>query len=279
MVLENTPFHRLQFKASHNSYDRAGNLPEQLEFDASSPALGGCRGLELDLVRHSDASGGANSSYFQINHLAGNTGPHLATYLRQLRDHHTQVPDHDPVFVTLDIKSTVGKFDVFPDEIDTYLRAHFDPALIYGPEHFFRSAGDMVQNAAAHGWPVLGALRGKFIFCLSGNKRWKGYYADKNPAQRLCFADVDVPDDQAAEEPPQTGNRIIANLNLHSVNQPKWTQSVPRFRAANWLVRGYVLNGSALWQNALTAGTNVLATDEVSGALWATVGNAPYRVG
>lgn len=279
MVDANAAFHRLLFKASHNSYDRAGDLASQLLFNPASPALGGCRGLELDLVRHSDASGGANGGYFRVNHVAGQTGPHLKTYLDQLRALHQQAPDHDPVFVTLDIKSAAGAFTVFPDEIDTYLRTHFDPALLYTPSHFLRSPGDLVQNAVAHGWPALSVLRGKFIFCLSGNKRWKAYYADKDPAQRLCFADVDLPDNQAAEKPPQTGNRIVANFNLHSANQPKWQQSVPRFRAANWLVRGYVLNGSGLWQNALTAGVNVLATDEVSGASWAAVGNAPYRLG
>jgi hypothetical protein len=279
MVDASTAFHRLQFKASHNSYDRAGDLPQQLLFNAASPALDGCRGLELDLVRHSVAEGPTDSRYFQINHVAGNTGKHLKVYLDQLLDHHLRAPGHDPVFVTLDIKSAAGPFAVFPDEIDTYLRAHFDPALIYAPGQFLRSAGDLVQNAAALGWSALAALRGKFIFCLSGNKRWKGYYADKDPAQRLCFADIDVTDNQAAEQPPQTGNRIVANFHLFGADHPKWQQSVPRFRAANWLVRGYVLNGSGLWQNALTAGVNVLATDEVSGAAWATVGNAPYRVG
>jgi Phosphoinositide phospholipase C, Ca2+-dependent len=278
MTTGNTAFHRLQFKASHNSYDRAGDLAAQLLFNSANPALGGCRGLELDLVRKSDSSGGTNSRYFQVNHVAGQTGPHLKVYLDQLRTLHQQDPDHDPVFVTLDIKSTAGPFVVFPDELDTYLRTHFDPALLYTPSHFLRSPGDLVQNAAAHGWPALSVLRGKFIFCLSGTKKWKAYYADKDPAQRLCFADIDVPDNQAATQPPQTGNRIVANMNLFSANVAKWRQSVPRFRAANWLVRGYVLNGSTLWQNALGAGINALATDEVSGAAWATVGSGPYRV-
>lgn len=279
MDLANEAFHRLQFKASHNSYDRDVEIPEQLEVHAGSPAEGACRGLELDIVRHSDGTGGQSRGYFQVNHVAGNTGPPLANYLALLLTHHHHSATHDPVFVTLDIKSEAGSHTVFPDEIDTYLREWFAPSLLFKPADLLLGPGDLVKNVAAHGWPTLGKLRGKFCFCLSGNEKWKSHYADTKPVQRLCFADFAVQDDDAAARPPQSGNRAIANYNLFNAQFPTWRKTVPRFRSANMLVRGYLLNKTTLWQRALAAGVNVLTTDKITGTDWAAVGPAPYRLG
>ena len=81
----------------------------------------GCRGLEMDINRHSDSSGGASESYFQVNHEQGGDGPdpgflsRTAAVVPRAEDH------HDPIFVMLDIKSKEGSVEAFPDEIDNYL--------------------------------------------------------------------------------------------------------------------------------------------------------------
>ena len=98
---DSTPFQNVVFKASHNSYDRKESLSEQLTL--KSPIYQcGCRGIELDIWRHSSDS--MNDGYFTVNH-ATNGGPKLSVYLDQLSDWHTKNPDHDVIWVMLDIKS------------------------------------------------------------------------------------------------------------------------------------------------------------------------------
>ena len=170
MAFDLIPYDRVALKASHN----------------------GCRGLELDITRHSDSSAGTNLSYFQISHQKGGSGPPLGAYLGYLLSFHANHSKHDPVFVTLDVKSESGSRFKFPKEIDSYLREWFDASLIWTPGDMrarSRSSADLCATVARTGWPRVGELRGKFLFCVSGNEKWKSNYADDNPKQRLCFAD------------------------------------------------------------------------------------------
>ena len=92
-------------------------------------------------------------------------------------------------------------------------------------------------------------MRGRFIFCLSGNNDWKSYYAKTNARRRLCFADADFDDSKRATVPTR-GQRIIYSSNLYTSNAGTWQESIGSLRAANLIVRGYVLNGEGLWGKA-----------------------------
>jgi len=190
---------------------------------------------------------------------------------------HANHSKHDPVFVTLDVKSESGSRSKFPKEIDGYLREWFDASLIWTPGDMrarSRSSPDLCATVARAGWPSVGELRGKFLFCVSGNESWKSNYADDNPRQRLCFADCEVDDDPDAAA--FTGNRAIANMNLFTSHHGIWSGTIPRFHQARQLVRGYELGSSGLWSKALAAGVNVLATDQVRGRTWAHVGTEAF---
>jgi hypothetical protein len=63
---------------------------------------------------------------------------------------------------------------------------------------------------------------------------------------------------------------------LFSDHKSVWARTVPLMRDMSLLVRGWKLNGATLWNDALEAGVNVLATDEVSGKSWAHVGSTPF---
>ena len=110
---------------------------------------------------------------------------------------------------------------------------------------------------------------------MSGTESWKSNYADDNPKQRLCFADCEVDDDDP-DAAAFTGNHAIANMNLFTSHHGIWSGTIPRFRQAHQLVRGYELGSSGLWSKAQAAGVNVLATDQVRGRTWAHVGTEAF---
>ena len=288
MSFENLGYDQLAFKAAHNSYQRDESVAEQLVWHDDRRYDCGCRGVELDFTRHSDGSGGKNATYFQVTHEQGGEGTNLSVYLAELLAWHSDNAGHDPVLVGLDIKSKEGKKELFPDEMDTYLRTWFDASLIYTPGALIarKPPGaasdapkiaeplDLVETVQNNGWPYLSELKGRFLFCLSGYEPWKSYYAQTAPNDRLCFADFDV-SDEAKWTDVDSGTRVVANLHLYSDHYGKWKKLVPDLRAQRFLVRGWVLNGSDLWKKAQKVGVNVLATDKVSDHEWAVVGNAP----
>jgi hypothetical protein len=267
-------YSEVSFKASHNSEERSEDAHATLAWDPNEKYQGGCRGLEYDMTRHSDNSGGGSIGFFQVTH-SGSDGPPLANYLGLLLSWHSQNTAHDVVSVHLDIKSTEGDYTGFPDEIDTYLGKWFNKSLIFTPQQLTGGA-DLVTYVRQNQWPTLKTLEGKFLFVLTGNEVWKKFYASDNKARRLCFADVDVSDDDKNAGPPQTGDRAIFNFNLYTDHESTWKVVVPRYRAAHCLVRGYVLNGEDLWNTAKTTGVNMLATDKIRGHSWAYVGDAPF---
>jgi Phosphoinositide phospholipase C, Ca2+-dependent len=267
-------YNAASYKASHNSYDRDEDSHQSLSWHENDKGKDGCRGLEYDIWRHSDDSVGRSLGYFTVAHTTSG-GPPFASYLGYLLSWHLAKPDHDVVSVIVDIKSTGGSEKPFPQEIDNYLREWFSASLIYTPHMLCPNSNDFVAYVKANGWPDVDALRGKFVFILSGNEKWKAFYAQDDPQARLCFADHDW-DDSKAVSIPSSGQRIIYSSNLFSDNFAKWKASVASLRAANLIARGYVINSDSLWQKCKEAKLNVFATDKIEKNAWAHVGETPF---
>ncbi len=190
---QNLPYNQAVFKSSHNSYDRDEQpLGKQLDFhnDPATYYNCGCRGLELDIWRHTQDN--PNSpDWFTVNHLT-NGGENFSVYLSQLQDWHSKNPGHDLVWVSLDVKSSMGDERTFPDELDRYLTNFMGRDLMLAPGDLFQgiSGNNLSELVRQQGWPLLGTLTNKFIFCLSGDEDWKKTYAETAPATRLCLADA-----------------------------------------------------------------------------------------
>ena len=274
-------YHEVSFKQSHNSYERKEDPHVTLTFHSQDPGNAGGRGLEYDIWRHSDATGGKSVGYFTVAHTIPGETP-FATYLGYLLSWHLAEPKHDVIFVTVDIKSKKGDERVFPDEIDKYLGEWFKEELMYKPGDLFpkdtedkKFNENFVAYIKENGWPEVENLQGKFIFCLSGNEDWKSHYAMTEPRKRPCFADADFDDNKPATV-PTSGQRIIYSSNLFSDNAGTWQKRIKALRAANLITRGYVLNGSGLWDKAKVGKLNLCATDKITGHDWAHVGDAPF---
>ena len=69
------PFHTVQFKASHNSYEMRERVRTQLRFNSADPARYGCRHIGFDL--HQDAGG----FEWSVKHRSGDADADLTQFL------------------------------------------------------------------------------------------------------------------------------------------------------------------------------------------------------
>ncbi|WP_165933481.1 Ca2+-dependent phosphoinositide-specific phospholipase C [Arundinibacter roseus] len=265
-------YHQVVFKSSHNSYDRQEKpLGRQLDFHPQSSNYYncGCRGLELDIWRHSQSDPNS-ADWFTVNHLT-NGGPQLKYYLDQLINWHTANPGHDVIWVSLDVKSWSGDKSTFPDELDRYLTNFLGRDLILSPKDMFSELTDtnfLSDLVKATGWPKLSAMTRKFIFCLSGDEDWKKYYAEHQPSVRLCLADC-----ESVSTLLSPNKRAVYNVKAGDEKH----SDLSNLKAANILARVYDADGDDDWDDAQTQGATIIATDKVSDHSWAAVSSqAPY---
>lgn len=256
------PYNQVSMKASHNSYDRDESLTEQLQWNYWEPYQNGCRGLELDINQSS------SGNQWSVGHVGGYSSRErqLSQFLSELRVWSVEHFGHDVVTLYLDLKEVHAGF---ASGLDQYISQHFGRP-IYRPVDLMGTQSSVPNGARVNGWPTLDELRAKFIIVLSGDKDAKAAYAADDPRIRLCFADKDC----AANETPSSSDRVFFNYHLYSNDYSQWGP-VFRGQATNpaSIIRGYVLNGDDLWNNALNSGCNVLATDKVSNHEWAMVSN------
>jgi hypothetical protein len=268
-------YQNARLKASHNSYERKEDFHEQLLWDASQPWEGGCRALECDIHLIDDGSQGTSVDYFMIGH--DSPGPHpFADYLGYLLSWHANHSGHDPVFLVIDNKNTGNGYFAFPLVLDRYLKEWFDTTLLFKPSDFTHDLVNLRGVSLRGGWPTIGQLAGKFIFCLSGTPEWKSFYADNMDVNTLCFTDFDVADTSDVAQLVLPANRVFISLNLFTDHFKLWLPSVAALHKFGFITRGYVLNSEELWDKGLSTELNMLATDEITGKSWACVGTDPF---
>lgn len=273
-------YDQLIFKASHNSYRKDETISEQLTFNENEPYNGGCLALEFDIWRHSDEDcnsfASINEKYFTVSHFTPGDSP-LSDWLTEVLNWHANNSEHYPILITLDIKSSNGDYDNFHDKIDTYLQCHFNENLIFKPSYFLKDSDlSLYEQVQKKGWPIISSddLKGKFIFCLSGNKGWKAKYARQDLKKRYCFSDVDKSDSNQEVAPPTDGDIVFFNFHIHNKNSEKWVETIQNFGKQNLISRTYLVNSEENWNNCLRANVSAIATDRINDHKWAKVCNS-----
>ena len=259
-------YNRVVFKASHNSYDRDEQpITSQIPFDTEEPHQCGCRGLELDIRPSDDASA------WSVGHLGGydeEDERQLKHYLGILSEWSEANPGHDVITVHLDLKGVPDDMGAFPAGLDAYMSDAVDASRL------FRAAAllgehESLRAASRAGWPTLGDLAGKFLFCLSGDEEGKRTYATTEPGERLCFADrllgtdEDLPDDDLE-------SRVFVNLAMGD-----WMRVLPRLgelaQDESLVIRTFFTSQEDWWNAARRYGANVIGTDKVRNHDWCMV--------
>jgi hypothetical protein len=255
------------FKASHNSYHgKEGNPQNPAKWDFDAQYQAGCRGFELDLYQ-CDPESSDTGCEWSVSHEGLKLGKGcwpLSGYLSYLQKWSGKQSGHDPVFVVLDLKSVRQPYSSFADDLDPYINKILG-GQVFGPRELLNSgAPDLVRAVrdSAIGWPPIAALMNRFIFCLSGTRSLaRAAYAGYHPAQRLCFTDLDLPEDLSMVGQTLTqGHQVVINCRASDQMEwgRKWLRNNPGF-----LLRVYGL-GTANWRKAVGKGPNVLATDYVT---------------
>jgi len=254
------------FKASHNSYLGPNGKPQDPAKWTFKPKFdAGCRGFELDLYQCKPDGGGMGCEW-SVSHegeVLGKGCWPLKPYLEYLRKWSQADPLHDPIFVSLDLKSVRQPYQQFAEDLDAYLDGSLKGQLFTPGNLLAGGAPDLVRAVRdpLHGWPPIASLLGKIIFCLSGTgTASRAAYAAHHPAERLCFADLDRPEDVTlTQETLATGHQVVINVPHDQMFWGKnWLKYNPGF-----LLRVYGL-GPGDWSKAVGKGPNVLATDYVT---------------
>jgi len=281
--MKKTTFSNITFKASHNSYGKEETSNEQLTFDTHAPYHCGCMALEFDIWRHSSTYEylkEIDKNYFTVNHI-GPGKTKLVHYLDEVLDWHKKNQHHPIILITLDIKSSRGGCDFFHKEIDTYLKCYFDETIIFKPNQLMTDETlSLCENVIMNGWPDLSSseLQGKFIFCLSGNKKWKSKYAATNLHDRFCFSDEDISASDKEVSPPTKGNVVFFNFHISDHNKEVWMNTIPPFAEKNLITRIFVANTEADWNNCINANVSAIATDKIN-STWAKVSDScEYKI-
>ncbi|MBI4606055.1 MAG: hypothetical protein HY721_29160 [Planctomycetes bacterium] len=284
-------YDEVQLKAAHNSIDRKESLAAQLDWDPKAPHQGGCRGLELDLVQDPSRTGPGDEWVFGVQHggaLRPET-PRLEKCLREIRAWADAHPRHDAITVHLDLKpeATLGDDADFVRKIDEILARELGKGSIFRPADLQRDAPTLLEGARRHGWPALRELRGRFILVFSGGDgdgpvaRRRKAYLTSEPKERLAFVDLDQraagaggADECDAMNPYyQEGSRVFINIQL---GRKEWQRLARGARGKGFVTREWKANDAASWLEARDAGVNILSTDHVRDASWASVGREPF---
>jgi len=116
-------------------------------------------------------------------------------------------PDHVPILITLNAKDdspvAIGtqalKFDTAAfDALDAEIASVFSPAELITPDQVQGDYPTLREAVLEHGWPTLGAARGKFLFALDEDEPKISLYraGRKSLEGRMMF--VNAPEDSPA---------------------------------------------------------------------------------
>jgi hypothetical protein len=247
------------FKEIHNTYDgkgRWGRTLVRLGESTGAPP----RGIELDL--HQCAHEPYDWCVKDLGNYDNKPQKCLRRYFRKLRKWTDKHPEHDPIHVVLDLKTSRGDGELLARELDPYILESFRREQLYAPGDLLaRGEGSLRDVATTHGWPTIPELFGRLIFTMSGDHDGtKKQYAAYQPAERLCFVD------QAfyTNTPTQGGpSQIVVNCEFFN------SQIVGA--ALDWVVhrpglltRGYYANSPGLWASARQVAINMIALQDVN---------------
>ena len=193
----------------------------QFELDIFADSKGGlfAEPLGLTLARLAgskidfDTGGELSKPGFKVLHVPDmdcwTTVPTLKLALAQMKTWSDKNPGHLPVMVLLECKDQQqAPLPTKPEEIsrerllelEQELLAAIPEDRILRPDEVRGDAKSLREAVLKKGWPTVGSLRGKFLFCLDNTDAIRGRYLEGNPALegRLIFVSAPAEDHPSA---------------------------------------------------------------------------------
>ncbi|HEV7703914.1 MAG TPA: Ca2+-dependent phosphoinositide-specific phospholipase C [Gemmatimonadaceae bacterium] len=248
------------FKEIHNTYSGDDNrwerTLERLASDEGAPP----RGVELDL--HQSVKTPFEWCVTHMGDYNDSADDCLRRYFDDLSEFAKAYPEHNPIHVLLDLKSSRGSGALLAQDLDPYILKSFDRKQLFTPADLCeRGSGSVQKVATTYGWPFVSELVGRFIFSLSGDdEKKKLQYAKTTPSERLCFADQGY--FTTPVRPPKDSDQIVVNCEYFdgpTVGKAlEWVVKRPGL-----LTRGYYVDNPERWDSARKVAINLIAMEEV----------------
>ncbi|HEX5749333.1 MAG TPA: Ca2+-dependent phosphoinositide-specific phospholipase C [Archangium sp.] len=254
-------YNEVRQKSSHNSYQRAEALLDQLVYHR-------VRSLELDIHNGKSGWSKVTGNWF-VYHTDiidnGTTCHRLSDCLDELRAFHLANPNHEVVTLWVDLKDGFESGRM-PQDLDNRITAHLPASWLFKPSDVMAACPGATSLQAAVtggcGWPSTSALEGRFIIALTGGdvssstSKLNTYVSNGSTAtSRVAFI---APDLTSA---PAIGSRSYAVFfNLENANATLASSVYP----AGFISRVWGVNDSASWSRAVSASANHIATDKVN---------------
>lgn len=230
-------FSRLRLLATHNSYRAAGTklglfLVGLVEPEWPAKLAYGHRPLREQLdsgIRSFEFDLRPKGRGFVLSHVPlvdqRSVAPDFKVALEELALWSDRNPGHLPIVVIVEAKDDYAFLDpgLGPwnlaafGRLDTALRESLGSRL-YGPDEFRGESVDLPTARARSGWPDLGELRGRFLFILHEDERFRRIYTSDRPALEgaslFTCAPADAPDSAgfAILNEPEDSGRIMDAL-------------------------------------------------------------------
>jgi len=255
-----TKYNDVQQKSSHNSFQRAEALLDQMTYHR-------VHSLELDTHNGKGGSWPPVWGNWYVYHTTipgdnATTCHRLDDCLQEFQAYHRQTPQHEVVTIFVDIKDEwdAGTGQT-PALFDAQLRNYFSDSTLFSPSDLFDAcpSAATLQETVTGGcdWPDLVDLRGKFIFALTDGTLAPGgnleEYRDHS-AGRAGFAAGGISSVAEIDDYDQ----IFFNLNEEK------DDLVDDIRAAGFVIRQYNLNGSDEYTEGRNNLVNHLGTNAVN---------------
>lgn len=202
----------LQAMGTHNSYHVSpGSLVKQLDYTHrpldEQLALQGARKFELDI--HFTGVGEPVQVYHLETLDMGTTCATLVECLMTMKTWSDGHPAHHFLYVMLEFKSPfdAANAGALLGTLEQQILSVLPRERVIAPADVQRDAATLRDGLAAGGWPTLDAARGKFLFVLHDEAKWREAYTAGGQAPGLLFPDA-------------FGDLTLPFAAVHSINDP-----------------------------------------------------------
>lgn len=297
-TLENLRYNQIQYKGSHNSYERNEAPVAQLGY--SFPRYNdNCMPLEFDIWRNTPRSPYTQTNVpgnlWVIAHRIhpGRNGRYLSSDLYHIKRWSDNNPNHWPVMIKLDIKSGNGGYQDFDRQIDLYLRRFLGSNKVFKASDLFKDPQRSLRHNVRfeNAWPKMKDLKGKFIIVLTGNRSWIDQYAKTTPNNNLAFSMKLVAPPKGVVTTSRASNSVPSNvldarklvddnpyyafynismseINDRRNNYTDWARELARL---GMVTRVFSANKQKDWHFLLHTGISCISTNKIRNNDWATV--------
>lgn len=200
----NPRLNHLQALGTHNSYHVSpGSLVTQWDYthrplDEQLESQG-VRKFELDLFFR---GAGEPIDVYHIETLdTGSTCPTFVECLQTIKGWSDAHPGHHPLYVMIELKTAFVAQDAggLLQTLEDQLASVWPRERLIVPDDVQGEAANLREGLAASGWPELDAVRGRALFVLHDDGKWRETYTEggTSTAGRLLFPDafgaIDLP--------------------------------------------------------------------------------------